>query len=59
MAKAKKITSSKTFWVGVLTIITGILTTVAGELSTGAGLTFIGVVNIVLRFVTKQSVTLN
>jgi len=54
----KKLWESKTFWIGVLTTLGGVLSAIAGELQTGATLTVAGIIQIVLRTVTKQGVTL-
>ena len=47
---------SKTLWVNVLAIIGGIATAISGELKAGGMLTLFGVVNTVLRVVTKSQI---
>lgn len=52
----KSLISSKTFWVGVLTICGGVAVAIAGQIEAGEALTLVGVVNIVLRLVTDQPI---
>ena len=47
---------SKTFWVGVFTILTGVLTAIEAQLTAGISITFWGVVAIVVRNVTSEDV---
>lgn len=61
---SKPITKSKTFWVNFITAIAGIVTTLAGTdliqqnpKLVGAAATALAVVNIALRFVTTEPVT--
>lgn len=63
MVPAKRIWTSKTFWVGVLEIATGVLELIdvnvlandgAGWVAVGAGL-----LTILLRYITKQPVTVS
>jgi len=61
---SKPITSSKTFWINLVTAAAGAITAIGGsELiqdnpqMAGIAATVLGVVNIILRLVTKQSVT--
>lgn len=60
----KPMIRSKTFWVNIITAIAGILTTVGGSdliqdnpQMAGIAATVMGVVNIFLRFVTKEPVS--
>lgn len=60
----KPITRSKTFWVNFITAIAGVITTLGGsELIqenpqyAGIAATVIGVVNVILRLVTTEKVT--
>ncbi len=54
--KIKEWWKSKTFWIGILTIAGGIFTTIAQDLTTGAPITALGIINVVLRFVTKNEI---
>ena len=56
MAKqeAKEWYKSKTLWVGVLEIVGGVIMTVSGQIEAGIPLTLFGVVQVVLRTVTKS-----
>lgn len=52
----KKFWESKTFWANVFVIAGGVITAIAGELQTGGTITAIGVLNIVLRILTKNPI---
>jgi hypothetical protein len=52
----KEFWKSKTFWVNVLIVLGGSATMIAGELETGGTLTTIGVINIILRVMTKAGI---
>lgn len=61
----KPIFKSKTFWVNIITAIAGVLTTVGGSdliqdnpQMAGIAATVMGVVNIFLRFMTTEKVTI-
>ncbi len=61
---SKPITSSKTFWVNLVTAVAGAITAIGGsELiqdnpqMVGIAATVMGIVNIILRLVTKAPVT--
>lgn len=45
--------TSKTLWINFLAIVGGVATALSGELVAGGTLTIAGVVNILLRVVTK------
>ncbi len=47
---------SRMIWINVLVTVSGIATALADHLTAGGALTGIGVVNIVLRVLTKQPV---
>ncbi len=53
----KKWYKSKMIWINVLVIVGGVLTALAGDLQTGGTLTIAGVVNAILRVVTKTGLT--
>jgi len=60
---AKPIIKSKTFWINLITIIAGIITTVGGSDMiqanpeyAGIAAAILGVVNIAMRFLTKEPV---
>ena len=60
----KRLRNSKTFWINLITIFAGVATTVGGsdliqENPTYAGIaaTVLGVVNIFMRFITKEPVS--
>ena len=55
--KTKKWYSSRTFWANILSIVGGVAFAISGELSAGGILTTAGVVNIVLRVVSKHEIT--
>lgn len=57
MASNKKFWESKTFWINVVAILTGIGLTLQDNLATGVPLTGIGIVNIILRSISKQAIT--
>lgn len=52
----KKWYQSKTVWIGILTIAGGVITAIADELATGGVLTGIGILNIILRNITKAKI---
>jgi len=52
----KKFWASKMFWVGALTTVGGICTMIADHLAAGGALTVIGIVNIILRYVTTEGI---
>lgn len=52
--KDKKWYESKTVWANLMIITAGVLTAVAGQLETGVPITVAGVLNILLRTVTKS-----
>lgn len=56
--KDKKWYESRTVWANVIAVLGGVALAISGELAIGAPLTVAGVVNIILRVVTKQGVTL-
>lgn len=47
---------SRTMWVNILVAVGGIITAIAGELEAGATLSALGVLNIVLRYVTTKPI---
>ena len=49
----KKWYQSKTIWINFLAITGGVLIALSGELNAGSTLTVAGIVNIILRTVTK------
>jgi len=54
-AEVKKWFTSKTVWIGMLTIMAGIIEYMVGlPEGAAAGTIIIGVVNIVIRFLTRQ-----
>jgi len=55
---AKKWYESKTLWVNGLAVVGGILLAVSDQLALGGTLGLAGLVNLVLRVVTTQGVTL-
>ena len=55
--ETKHFWESKTIWVGALTVMAGIDTAVAADVSAGVPLTFLGLLNIILRVLTKTQVT--
>lgn len=46
---------SKTLWINTLLVLGGVITAVAGELALGGTVTLTGIVNIILRVVTKTA----
>ena len=54
--KTKKFWESKTFWINALAIAGGITTGLSGELATGVSLTGAGLVNMVLRVISKHEI---
>ena len=52
----KEIWKSKTFWVGIISVIIGILQYVQGNIDTGSAITIEGIIMIVLRYVTEGKV---
>ena len=53
----KKWYQSKTFWIGVFEIIGGIHVALLGHLTTGGVLTAAGIIEIILRSITKTGIT--
>lgn len=60
----KRLRNSKTFWINLITIFAGIATTVGGSefvqenpVYAGYAVTILGIVNIFMRFITKDPVT--
>ncbi len=53
----KKWYESKTLWVNTLAIVGGVLTALSGEMATGGSITVAGVINIILRIVTTESLS--
>ena len=45
---------SRTMWAGALTVIAGIATAVAADLAAGGAVTGLGILNIVLRVLSKS-----
>lgn len=58
MPKSKKFYESKTFWVNVAAILGGFLTFLVGEVQAGTTITAVGLINLFLRFITTQEITL-
>lgn len=56
--QGKPFYKSKTFWVNTLSVVGGVATAVAGNLATGGTLTAMGVVNTILRVMTKEGIIL-
>ncbi|MFW6172434.1 MAG: hypothetical protein ACOC5T_01700 [Elusimicrobiota bacterium] len=54
---AKKWYQSKTIWANILLVLGGSLTAIAGQLEAGAGITLVGVIEIVLRRMTKEKIS--
>ena len=54
----KKWFESKTVWINVLALVGGVITMLAGELQAGGAITTIGIVNVILRYVTTSAITL-
>ena len=50
---------SKSLWVGVLTTMAGVATSVAASVTAGVPLTIVGLINIILRIVTKSEIVSN
>ena len=46
---------SKTLWINALAIIGGIATAISADLATGSTITIAGIVNLVLRLVSKHN----
>ena len=57
--ETKKFYESKTFWANALFVIAGIASYFAGEVALGNALTGSGILNNVLRIVTKKQITIN
>ena len=57
LVKSKKWYKSKTIWVNVFLAIAGIVMEVTGKMENGQTLSFIAVINIILRVVTKTAIT--
>jgi len=55
--KAKLWYKSKTFWVGAGILACGIVLDALGQLETGLPLTFVGLIQIVLRHMTKSPIS--
>ena len=49
---------SKLFWLGITEIAIGVLQYVSGQLSAGGAITSMGIITILLRFVTSKAITL-
>lgn len=56
MSEAKKWYKSRTLWVNGLLVVAGVAAAIADNLATGGTLTAIGIINIILRIVTKTAV---
>ena len=52
----KSLVQSKTFWVGVLTIVAGLASLMAEQISSGATITVVGMMNILLRLATREPI---
>ena len=57
LVQHKKWYKSKTIWFNVFLAIVGIVMEVTGKMENGQTLSFIAVINIILRVVTKTAVT--
>lgn len=55
----KPIWKCKTFWLAVLTILLGVTEALQGEIANGGTLTTLGVLQIVVRFLTTTKAVLN
>lgn len=56
-AEGKKWYKSRTCWVGILEITGGIAVAIAGQLTTGGVLSVVGMLEIILRIITKTKLT--
>lgn len=52
----KKFWQSKTFWIGLIQILVGVLTYIQGQLEAGSAITLFGVVQVILRLMTKSPI---
>ena len=57
LVKSKKWYKSKTIWFNVFLAVVGIVMEITGKMENGQTLSFIAVINIILRVVTKTAVT--
>ena len=55
--ETKPFWKSKTLWANVLLVVAGVATGAADALGSGSSLTILGLVNIVLRVITKQGLS--
>ena len=58
MPESKPFYESKTFWANILVVLASVFTDISNFLGTGGTLTFVAVLNIALRVITKSPVTL-
>lgn len=46
--------ASKTIWINILAVLAGVMASIQGLVEIGAPITILGIVDIILRVVTKQ-----
>ena len=56
MVQEKNIFKSKTFWLSMATLALGVVEGIKGQLDSGATLSILGVLQLILRVVTKEAV---
>ena len=49
---------SKTFWLSLIQIVIGVLTYIQGQVNAGSAITLFGVLQVVMRFLTKQPISI-
>ena len=54
--KFKEWYKSKTLWVNIFAFVVAVLTGINNLLTTGQAITFLAIINIVLRFITKHEI---
>lgn len=54
--ETKKWYQSKTMWLNAFAVIVGVCTALVGQLQAGEVITLLGVVNIILRYITKAEI---
>lgn len=52
----KKWWTSKTLWTNAAIVIAGVLVIISGQIEAGIPITFLGVVNAILRVITKEGI---
>ena len=56
LVEVKPFWKSKTFWIGLMQVVIGVLTYIQGQLEAGSAITLFGILQVVIRFMTKQPI---